>query len=150
MPRVGVPGKTFPTVCSRLLAPWTSWHNLLLLWPKLNRRRPNSAKHPVWPRSMLLRGYWHLPWFLQYHTLWFRITRDIPNAEPGLGDQEHWAHENFLNDAFYNGTSAFFETRKCNRVLLLFRSTRGAYAEVNPNIHWKCSVKLNPTSKTKY
>lgn len=23
------------------------------------------------------------------HTLWFRITRDIPNAELGLGDQEY-------------------------------------------------------------
>lgn len=59
--RAGVPGKTFPTVCSRLLSRRTSCHNLLVLWPKPNPRRPNSAKHSAWPSPMLLRGYWHLP-----------------------------------------------------------------------------------------
>lgn len=47
MARAGDPGKTFPTVCSRLLSPHASCHTLLLLWPKLNPRRPNSAKHSV-------------------------------------------------------------------------------------------------------
>lgn len=61
MARAEVPGKTIPTVCSRLLSLRTSCHNLLLLWPKLNPRRPNSAKHSARPSPMLLRGYWHFP-----------------------------------------------------------------------------------------
>lgn len=149
----GVLGKVSPPARSRLLSTSTtapaSCHGLLLLPPKLNPRRPNPAKCSGWPSPTLLRGYSAPSCGFFNTTLRFRSNQGHPKCWTGAVRSDTRADMNFWSDAFYYGTSAFFETRKRNKVPLLFCSPRDAnVVKVNPDILWKCSREAKPHVKS--